>query len=238
MQEHYDTRILISDVPKRNTLTFPVTSNVEELSTLGSTFNNSLFITDTSLDDFENRTLFENFTAMSNGLSQSEFWSTNQDFACTVKAVWKQNQNLGNRSEFKFFSFSGLRNFTTASGQNYVEACGLTLRTKYENGTYKDIPNFEDASAVTILSVNIFATSRTTAPIVIPSTLDNNLYPLNITYFTFDSFIENYQGNDLNIINMNLIKPVSNLVTFAFYKLPEKCNPDPDFLYHYSDESN
>lgn len=230
MEEHYDSKILISKVPKQlSSITLPpLKSQINQ--NVKSNFNDSVFIVDDKLSYYTNRSISQNITYNSDDLFMNKFNHTNENYTCTIEAVWTINSNKSTQSEYKFMSYAGNRNFSTASINNYVEACGLTLCHKSSNGSCLEPPFFYDAFSITMISLDIFAVSTVDA-IVIPSTLDGSLHPLGVSHFMLSKSKARIGNHESIIVNMNLIKPVSNLITFGFYKLPEVSNPDPTVWY-------
>lgn len=225
MEEHYDSKILISKVPK------PVSSanlpSLEEKTHENekSNFCDSMFIADEKLDYYTYQSISQNLTHKCNNLLMNSFNHTNENYTCTIRAVWQIN-SITNQSEYKFLSYAGERNFSTASINNYVEVCGLTLCHKSPNGGCLEPPIFEDAFSITMIHIDIFSVSTVDA-IVIPSTLNSSLHPLSVKNFRFSKSKTRIGNHENIIVHMNLIEPVSNLITFGFYKLPEVSNPDP-----------
>lgn len=227
IKEHLDTRILIANVPKpgarrpiQNAFDFNFDYFLPDKN-----FENSAFIFDSAIPFYQSRSL-----AVSQLSSHDTFTHTDKNFTCSVQVSWTMQSNFHSfRSTYEFLSYSGLRTFSMASINNHVEACGLTLCNRYDNGAFRTPPHFQDSASVTITSINIFSISTTaTMATVIPSTLDKNLHPLNVEYFTFNTRLVAFNGTERLAVNMNLIKPVSGLVTFGLYKLPEIIKPPLD----------
>lgn len=230
MEEHYDSKILISKVPKQLSpiILPPLKNQINQNQILN--FNDSAFIIDDKLSYYTNQSILQNLTHNSDDLFINKFNHTNENYTCIIQAVWIVNSNITAQSEYKFMSYAGKRNFSTASINNYIEACGLTLCRKSSNGSCLEPPFFDDALSITLTSLDIFAASTVDA-IVIPSTLDGSLYPLRVSHFTFSKTKARTGNHESIIVNMNLIKPITNLITFGFYKLPNVSNPDPTKWY-------
>jgi len=110
----------------------------------------------------------------------------------------------------------------------HIETCGLTT---YKPGgaapghyggavVYYDPPK----DLVTITGITIAARSPDLGTLPIPSTLDTNSYPLANDYYTFSKRTVTVGKRKMLEINMELSKPVANLVTFGIYKLPRRVN--------------
>ncbi|CAH1732202.1 vanin-like protein 1 isoform X2 [Aphis gossypii] len=144
-------------------------------------------------------------------------------FECAMTVHWR-NENNNDTTEYNMFAYSGTRTFS-GFVDAHVETCGLTT---YKQGdaaaaghyggavVYYDPPK----DLVTITGITIAARSPDLGTLPIPSTLDTNSYPLANDYYTFSKRTVTVGKRKMLEINMELSKPVANLVTFGIYKLP------------------
>lgn len=246
MQEHNETRYLLSKVPIKSHIAgifdfnhsfqkkisasnnisahLDDSDQVEDITV--NNFNHSKFLIDSTLNKFIIKTLNEGISNI-NILQSNNFTHKKENFTCHVNIVWFSNSST-NLSNYKLVAYSGNRNFSNASINNYIEICGLMLCTVDKNNTCILPPDLTRKPDFYIISISIFVTSNVTTSVVIPSTLDNYLHPLSVSHFTFDSYVQKIGDKLFRITIMNLIQPVPNLVTFATYSLPEESNPSPD----------
>lgn len=238
MPQQSGTKVLISKVPKKNIdSTFlqyflELEEELFEKNTKRNSFilsndknvgvfNDMKFLQDLSLRSFEIQPL--QFTE--NELVINRLTYENDNFSCHIEVTWKnEKKNNYDYSNYKMIAYSGNRNFSTAS-VNYIEACGLILCAESKINTCGIIPDFHSRkSYLKVLSVKISAKSYNVSSIPVPSTLDSSLYPLDVSDFTFSSSIIKENDKEFYSIEMNLIKPISNLITFAVYKLPTQAS--------------
>ncbi len=197
---------------KRNSL---ILSNDDSVSV----FNDMKFLQDLSLPSFEIRPLeLTQEEAVVNRLSYQ-----NDEFSCDIEVTWRNEvKNSKNFTNYKMIAYSGNRNFSVAS-VNHIEACGLILCAENATSSCGIVPDFNlKKSNVKVLSIKISAKSYNVSSIPVPSTLDSSLYPLDVSDFTFRSSIVKENDKEFYSIDMNLVKPITNLITFAVYKLPSE----------------
>lgn len=150
-------------------------------------------------------------------------------FECAMTVRWR-NENNNDTTEYNMFAYSGTRTFS-GFVDAHVETCGLTT---YKQGdaaaaghyggavVYYDPPK----DLVTITGITIAARSPDLGTLPIPSTLDTSSYPLANDYYTFSKRTVTVGKRKMLEINMELSKPVANLVTFGIYKLPRPVHRD------------
>lgn len=147
-------------------------------------------------------------------------------FECAMTVSWR-NENNNETTDYTMFAYSGDRSFGGFMDA-HIETCGLTTykpRDAAAGGqadggvtlVYYDPPK----DLVTITSVAIVARSTDTGTLPIPSTLDARGYPLANDRYTFNKRTVTVGKRKVLEINMELSKPVADLVTFGIYKLPQ-----------------
>lgn len=235
MPQKSGTKLLIAKVPKKNTDSsvlqylfeleeeFMEKKNTKRNSLILSDdktvtrFNDMKFLQDLSLRSFELQPLeLTDDETTTNRLSYE-----NQNFTCSIEVTWKNKYpNNSDYTNYKMIAYSGVRNFSTAS-VNHIEACGLILCSEDNITSCGILPDFNlKPSNIEVQSIKISAKSYNVSSIPVPSTLDSSLYPLDVSDFTFRSSIMKENDKEFYSIQMELIKPVTNLITFAVYKLP------------------
>lgn len=158
------------------------------------------------------------------------FRYVNKDYFCNISVTWEPSIETFVLPNYRMAGFNGLTNYTLSSVNNYVEMCGLVLCSSLN--TYMCIlpPFFDDSNKVTITSMKVVAASRLAENDVrIPTTLSSDYSVLDPSYYEFSNVIKIVENEPYNIAEFNLRKPVSNLITFGIYKLPEKVNPSSGY---------
>lgn len=235
MPQQSGTKLLIANVPKKN-----VDSSVlqyfmeleEELLEKNNNKRNSLILSDDkTVNMFNDMKLLQDLSLRSFELQPLELTDgetitnrlsyENQDFSCSIEVTWKSKyRNCTDYANYKMIAYSGNRNFSVAS-VNHIEACGLILCSEKNISSCGILPDFNyKPSGVEVQSIKISAKSYNVSSIPVPSTLDSSLYPLHVSDFTFRSSIVKENEKEFYSIEMDLVKPITNLITFAVYKLP------------------
>lgn len=164
----------------------------------------------------DNRTSYANFSYQGNGLD------------CNVEVVYEIDDNsLGgvvDNVHYKLYGYAGGRSFTCTV--NTVEMCGLSLCSdSHDHRRHLCVyPEALTATNTTILSIKIRANSMNVKSVPIPITLNTDLRPLYANNFEFSSQLINVNGTDLYVSQLELLEPVSNLLTIGIYKLPFERN--------------
>lgn len=141
-------------------------------------------------------------------------------FECAVTVRWR-NENNNDTTEYNMFGYSGTRTFS-GYVDAHIETCGLTAykpSAVHRGGgavVYYDPPK----DLVTITGITIAARSPDLGTLPIPTTLDTRSYPLANDSYTFSKRTVTVGKRKMLEINMELSKPIANLVTFGIYKLP------------------
>lgn len=141
-------------------------------------------------------------------------------FECTVTVSWR-NENNNVTTDYNMFAYSGTRTFGGFMDA-HVETCGLT---SYAPPAADGLPFLHydpPKDLATITSIAIVARTPDVGPLPIPVTLDTRSYPLADEYYTFSKRAVTVGQRTVLEINMELSKPVANLVTFGIYKLPAR----------------
>lgn len=182
------------------------------------------YMCDISLPSFEVQPLqCEHASHDNRGTIRNRFsYKNGSHFSCLVEVVWRNTilYDADDYENYKMIAYSGDRNFGTAS-RNFVEVCGLIWHIPENTSNFCNAHS--KSSNVEIESVKIQIKSLNASSIAIPSTLDQSVYPLDVDLFTFRSAFVQEEGVEFYSTEMNLIKPTTDLRTFAIYKLP----PDP-----------
>lgn len=140
-------------------------------------------------------------------------------FECAVTVSWR-NENNNDTTDYTMFAYSGPRSFG-GYVRAHVETCGLTAYRRADDRDAPIVPLDPPAGPVTITAITIAARSPDLGTLPIPSTLDTRSYPLTNDYYTFSKRSVTVGKRTMLEINMELSKPVANLVTFGIYKLPQ-----------------
>lgn len=147
-------------------------------------------------------------------------------FECTMTVSWR-NENNNDTTDYNMFAYSGVRSFGGFMNA-HIETCGLTA---YRSGSTAVASTAAAAAAVVpldppkdpviITAITISARSPDLDTLPIPSTLNSSSYPLTNDYYTFSKRTVTVGRRKMLEVNMELSKPVANLVTFGIYKLPQ-----------------
>ncbi|XP_025191100.1 vanin-like protein 1 isoform X3 [Melanaphis sacchari] len=143
-------------------------------------------------------------------------------FECAMTVRWR-NENNNDTTDYNMFAYSGTRTFS-GYVDAHIETCGLTTykpadaAAGHQGGAFVYYNPPKDL--VTITGITIAARSSDLGTLPIPSTLDTSSYPLANDYYTFSKRTVTVGKRKMLEINMELSKPVANLVTFGIYKLP------------------
>lgn len=236
MPQNAGTKLLIATVPKKNVDSLPLDYFIELEEELFeknshkrnslilsddktvSVFNDMKFLQDLSLQSFDIQPLAE--SAGATQIHTNHLSYENESFCCNLEVTWQSEAKFSDFSSYKMVAYSGNRNFSLAS-VNHIEACGLILCAENSISSCGIMPDLNLKNTdVKILSIKISAKSFNVASIPVPSTLTSSLYPLDVADFTFNSSIVKENDKEYYSIEMHLVKPVTNLITFAVYKLP------------------
>lgn len=216
-----EEELLEKNTAKRNSL---ILSNDKTVNI----FNDMKFLQDLSLPSFEVQPLEPEFSSDGDGnIITNRLSYENNGFFCNIEVSWKSKARNNDYKNYKMIAYSGDRNFSVAS-RNHIEACGLILCNQENPSSTCIVPDFDlKNSSVEVQSIKISAKSyHNMASIPVPSTLNASMYPLDVADFTFRSSIVEEGGKEFYSIEMNLIRPITDLVTFAVYKLPSDPSPD------------
>lgn len=140
-------------------------------------------------------------------------------FECAMTVSWR-NENNNDMTDYNMFAYSGTRSFGGFLDA-HIETCGLTAYHSTGPTTAAFVPLDPPKDLVTITAITIAARSPDLTTLPIPSTLDTSSYPLTNDYYTFSKRTVTVGQRKMLEINMELSKPVVNLVTFGIYKLPQ-----------------
>lgn len=215
MPQYLGSQLLISRVPKKNSQLVPKPeSHVVPLIKVPTNHPNQLrLLCDSSYSSFQSKQLtceapFE-LTVSKFSYSEPKY-----GFSCSVEVTLSNKDPNNNMPSYKMFGYAGERTFSGAK-TCYIEACGVSaVRTDKETAVgCGRVPNLS-ASGVTIHSIHIRVTSVEADTIAIPSTLNSTIIPLDVADYTFT--------NDGKTIEMRLVNPSTDLITFAVYKLPRE----------------
>lgn len=237
MPQNAGTKLLIATVPKKNVDSslleyfieleeelFEKNSHKRNSLILSddktvSVFNDMKFLQDLSLQSFDIQPLV--LTAAPE-IHTNYLTYENDSFCCNLEVSWQSEAKFSDFSSYKMVAYSGNRNFSLAS-VNHIEACGLILCAENSISSCGIMPDLNlKNSDVKILSIKISAKSFNVSSIPVPSTLTSSLYPLDVEDFTFNSAIVKENDKEYYSIEMHLTRPVTDLITFAVYKLPSE----------------
>ncbi|KAI5706825.1 hypothetical protein M8J75_011727 [Diaphorina citri] len=215
MPQYTGSQLLISRVPKKSSVVVPKSeSHVVPLIPVPTHHKNQLrLLCDSSYRFFHCKPL-ESFSDEPKTTSTFSYSESKYGFSCSIEVTWSNKDPNNNMPSYKMFGYAGERTFSGAK-TCYIEACGLSA-VRNDNGNTTGcglIPDLYD-SGVTIHSIKITATSSDMKTIAIPSTLNSSIIPLDVADYTFT--------NDGKSIQMNLVNPSTDLITFAVYKLPRE----------------
>lgn len=151
-------------------------------------------------------------------------------YACNISVAFVDTHS--HWPNYKLLAFSGLTNFSINALNNYVEMCGIVLCADSFDNLCHLPPRFKDSSQILFTSVNISAISYAPDEVRIPSTLTSNLTALSNSNFIFSSYTSNLAGKSVNVVDMKLIRPTADLVTFGIYKLIRSTYPISEFDFY------
>lgn len=215
MPQYTGSQLLISRVPKKNSAPEPqAETHVVPLIPVPINHTNQLrLLCDSSYSSFYSKPL-ECLAPNELTVNTFNYNEPKYGFSCKIEVSFFNKDLNNNMPSYKMFGYAGERTFSGAK-TCYIEACGISaVRTDKETLTgCGRIPDLYD-SGVTIRSIRISVTSSETSTLAIPSTLNSNIIPLNVTDYNFTS-----HGRT---IEMNLLNPMTDLITFAVYKLPQE----------------
>lgn len=140
-------------------------------------------------------------------------------FECAVTVSWR-NENNNLTTDYNMFAYSGTRSFGGFM-EAHVETCGLTAYKPSSTAAANAVVAYDPPrDLATITAITIVARSPGLDTLPIPSTLDTRGYPLSNEHYTFNKRIVTVGKRKTIEMNMELTKPVANLITFGIYKLP------------------
>ncbi|KAL1461746.1 hypothetical protein WDU94_013618 [Cyamophila willieti] len=219
MPQYTGSQLLISRVPKKNSPSplRPTESHGHVVPLIPAPVhrqNQLRLLCDSSYSSFHSKPL-ECVQPEDKTTSTFSYSEPKHGFSCSIEVVWSNKDCNNNMPSYKMFGYAGERSFSGAK-TCYIEVCGLSaVRTDKEAvvGCGR-IPDLYD-SGVTIHSISINTSSSTGKnTIAIPSTLNSSIIPFNVADYTFN--------NDGKSIQMNLVNPSTDLITFAVYRLPQE----------------
>lgn len=141
-------------------------------------------------------------------------------FECAMTVSWR-NENNNETTDYNMFGYSGTRTFGGYMDA-HIETCGLTAYTPAAAPAAAAVVYYDPPKdLVTITAIAITARSPDLGTLPIPSTLDARSYPLANDHYTFTKRTVTVGKRKMLEVNMELSKPVANLVTFGIYKLPQ-----------------
>lgn len=226
MTEYRGSKIIIGVVPRNGAKCIDVLvqeNGLQKYSAYGS--KERTFMTDYALNSTTTKSLFDSSNKQEQmGLQKNQFIYHNRNFKCTISVMWK-NGNITEAPNFQLLGYSGPDSYTIASVNNYVEMCGLVLCSSQVSGRCENPTQLDDAAKITFVSLNIVATSNANTSVTIPTTLNSELLSFTSSEFSYSNFITEVHGKDVNVIEMNLKKPSSNLISFGIYTLPLRSKP-------------
>lgn len=174
------------------------------------------FFVDNSFKDFNTAAMRSADTEQDEVLTAA-FEYKHDGFECVMSVNWR-NENNNVTTDYNMFAYSGNRTFGGFMDA-HIETCGLTAFKPGETAAVVayDPPN----DLVTIMSIVIVVRTPDVGTLPIPVTMDTRCYPLTDNHYTFSKRTVTHGKRKMLEINMELTKPVANLVTFAIYKLPD-----------------
>ncbi|XP_025418126.1 vanin-like protein 2 isoform X3 [Sipha flava] len=177
------------------------------------------FFTDNSFRNFYVKTMrSEDPDADQDDTLTATFAYERDGFECAMTVSWR-NENNNETTDYNMFGYSGTRSFGGFMDA-HIETCGLTAYKPAAASAavvYYDPPK----DLVTITAIAITARSPDLGTLPIPSTLDARSYPLTNDHYTFSKRTVTVGKRKMLEVNMELSKPVANLITFGIYKLPQ-----------------
>lgn len=215
MPQYTGSQLLISRVPKKNSPSLPKSeSHVVPLIPAPINHTNQMrLLCDSSYSSFHSK-LLECSAPDELTVSTFNYSEPKHGYSCNIEVTWSNKDPNNNMPSYRMFGYAGERTFSGAK-TCYIEACGISaVKTAKETMTQCGrIPDLYD-SAVTIQSIRISVTSRETRTLAIPSTLNSNIIPLDVADYNFTQTGET--------VEMTLLNPSTDLITFAVYKLPQE----------------
>lgn len=232
MQQSADPKLLIATVPKKNVDSsllqnflklkeLFINNNKRSQIILSDRITVSMlkeikFKTDRTLQLFHIHSLEQNEDTQ---IHTNYFTYENENFRCNLEVSWQSEVNSNNFASYKMIAYSGKRTFNRVR-VTHIEACGLILCAENNVSSCGLMPDLNLKRGVKILSIKITARSHDLFSVPVPSTLTLSLYPLDVAVFTFKSSIVEENNVEYRKIEMQLTEPVTDLITFAVYKLP------------------
>lgn len=224
MPQYTGSQLLISRVPKKNSQLIPLSVDdspyVVPLIPMPKSIRKSQMrlLCDSSYSHFHSKPLECSNPLENQTTSQFTYDEPKYGYSCSIEVTWSNkdcNNNNTSGPSYKMFGYAGERTFSGAK-TCYIEACGVSsCRTSEDSASGCEmIPDLYE-SGITIHNVQIRVTSSDRKTVAIPSTLNTDLIPVDVANYTFID-----DGN--NQIEMNLVNPSTDLVTFAVYKLPRE----------------
>lgn len=211
---------VISPPPNRSALN-------PTLMTINQSLPGYRYFVDNSFKLFHTAVMRSSSDADQEDTLSTSFQYERDGFECAMTVSWR-NENNNETTDYTMFAYSGDRSFGGFMNA-HIETCGLTTYKPRDATTGGQASGVSGATLVyydppkdlvTITSVAIVARSTDTGTLPIPSTLDARGYPLANDKYTFNKRTVTIGKQKMLEINMELSKPVADLVTFGIYKLP------------------
>lgn len=222
MIEYSSSNVVIAPVPKLGKA-FPYEYATQYLTLLpyGNTKKHYSYQIEHVMSSIKMESLYNRYNEQTR-----MFYFATPEFYCNITLEWEPSMMASGLPGYRMAAFNGLNNYTLASIDNYVEMCGLIQCSASSDTICFLPPVFEDTAKVTIKSLHVTAASRMGInDIRIPITLKSDFTVWDPSYYEYENYIKVIDEQEYNIVEMHLKKPVSNLVAFGVYKLPEKINP-------------
>lgn len=218
--------IVVAPVPKRNA---PFPQNfADQFFTLSKYYNRKkhyTYLIEHTMTSMNMELVFDKFNDY-----EKTYRFITDDFYCNITMTWEPSKYTYGLPGYRMAAYAGLTNYSLSSTNNYAEMCGLIQCSSKITFMCIVPPLFDDSSRVTISSLKVIAATRVaTTDVRIPITLNSDLTVLDPSNYYYRNFMKESGGQKYNIAEITLRKPVSNLVSFGIYKLPDKANPSASY---------
>lgn len=147
------------------------------------------------------------------------------NFESSASVRWSINKKFDSWApRYRLFSFFGDRPFG-GEGTATIAICGIAACRNESIESCGLIPNIDSSVKTTLHDVIININSKILTEDYIPITGDFNLEPLTIEKFQFSKQrIRNSDNSAEYKLNMSILQPVDNVLSFGIYKVPGKWN--------------
>uniref|UniRef100_A0A8D8TLY8 Vanin-like protein 1 n=1 Tax=Cacopsylla melanoneura TaxID=428564 RepID=A0A8D8TLY8_9HEMI len=219
MPQYTGSQLLISRVPKKNSPRplRPAESRRHVVPIIPPPIhqqNQLRLLCDSSYSSFHSKPL-ECIQPNDKNTSTFSYSEPKHGFSCSIEVVWTNKDCNNNMPSYKMFGYAGERTFSGAK-TCYIEVCGLSAVTNDAVGCGKIPDLYHSGVTIHSISINVSSSSGLNS-IAVPITINSSVVPIHVTDYTF-----NNDGKSIQNIQMNLVKPSTDLITFAVYRLPQE----------------